>query len=192
MKKFIAITLILFLSLINLSTTAMAYDDEGMTQSTNSTELHGVVTDEQNAFLVAVTVVLENAQGEKKETTTDEKGRYHFTNIKPGLYTLSVELEGFAKFAQPVDLTNKRSMEQNIPLKVIIQEQVEVKNDSAAISTDPDKNLTSTVITEKELEALPDDPDELLDALKQMAGVDNPSIYVNGFREGGRLPSKEA
>lgn len=192
MKKFIAITLILLLSLINLSSTAMAYDGEGTTQNTNASELHGVVTDEQNAFLVAVTVVLENAQGEKKETTTDEKGRYHFTNIKPGIYTLSVELEGFAKYAQPVDFTNKRSIEQNIPLKVYIQEQVEVKNDAAAISTDPDKNLTSTVIGEKELEALPDDPDELLDALKQMAGVDNPSIYVNGFREGGRLPSKEA
>src|SRR5215208_2405082 len=132
MKKIIATTLILLLSLTTISTTALAFDDEGNTQSVNSSELHGVVTDEQNAFLVAVTIVLENAQGEKKETTTDDKGRYRFTNIKPGLYTVTVELEGFAKFAQQIDLTNKRSIEQNIPLKVIIQEQVEVKNDSAA------------------------------------------------------------
>ncbi|MEW6127638.1 MAG: carboxypeptidase regulatory-like domain-containing protein [Acidobacteriota bacterium] len=193
MKKIITITLTILLLIANISPIAQAYDGDGETQSVNNSEIHGVVTDEQNAFLVAVTVTLENAQGEKvATTTTDEKGRYRFNNIKPGIYRVSVELEGFAKFIQEIDLTSRKSIEQNIPLKVFIQEQVEVKNDSAGISTDSDKNLTATVITERELSALPDDPDELLDALKQMAGVDNATVYVNGFREGGRLPSKEA
>src|SRR5262249_57269887 len=47
-----------------------------------------------------------------------------------------------------------------------------------------------------DLDALPDDPDELLDVLKQMAGTTgspgDTSVYVDGFREGGRLPPKEA
>ncbi len=196
MKRFTAITLILFLALINFSSLALAGDGDSNEQNINSVELRGLVTDEQNAYMVTVPVTLTDAQGQIQNTTTDDKGRYRFTNLKPGTYTLTVELEGFAKVVQQVDLINKRTIEFNIPLKVFIQEQVEIKNDSGNISTDPDNNLTATVLGQKELEALPDDPDELLETLKQMAGAGagngDAAVYLNGFRENGRLPSKDA
>lgn len=190
MKKIISITLSLFLLVANISTIAFA-DDE---PQTGNIELRGVVADEQNAFIVAAPVVVEDAQGQKFTATTDEKGRYKFNSLKPGIYTLTVEIDGFAKFTQQVEV--KHNMEFNVPLKVFISEQVEVKNDSGSISTEPDKNLSATILTPKELEALPDDPDELLDTLKNMAGAaggaGDSSVYLNGFREGGRLPSKES
>ncbi len=193
MKKFISISLTLFLIVANFSTIALANDED---QNVNSVELRGIITDEQNAFIVAAPVVVEDAQGQKFTTTTDEKGRYKITNLKPGIYTLTVELDGFAKFTEQIDLKNKRTVDFNIPLKVFIQEQVEVKNDAGGISTEPDKNLSATILSPKELEALPDDPDELLDTLKQMAGAaggaGDSSVYVNGFSERGRIPSKES
>src|SRR5262245_35951703 len=196
MKRFTAITLILFLALINFSSLALARDGDSNDQNVNSVELRGVVTDEQNAYMVAVPVTLTDAEGKAQTATTDDKGRYRFTNLKPGTYTLTVEVDGFAKYVQQIDLTNKRTIDFNIPLKVFIQEQVEVKNDASGISTDPDNNMTATVLGQKELEALPDDPDELLDTLKQMAGTTagngDAAVYLNGFRENGRLPSKEA
>jgi hypothetical protein len=193
MKKFISLWLSLFLIIANISTIALANDED---QNVNSVEIRGIITDEQNAFIVAAPVVLEDAQGQKFTATTDEKGRYKISGLKPGIYTLTVELDGFAKFTEQIDLKNKRIVDFNIPLKVFISEQVEVKNDAGGISTEPDKNLSATILTPKELEALPDDPDELLDTLKQMAGAaggaGESSVYVNGFSERGRIPSKES
>jgi hypothetical protein len=193
MKKFISIWLALFLTVANVSTIALANDED---QNVNSVELRGIVTDEQNAFIVAAPVVLEDAQGQKFTATTDEKGHYKITGLKPGIYTLTVELDGFGKFTEQIDLKNKRTVDFNIPLKVFIEEQVEIKNDAGGISSEPDKNLSATILSPKELEALPDDPDELLDTLKQMAGAaggaGDSSVYVNGFSERGRIPSKES
>jgi hypothetical protein len=76
----------------------------------------------------------------------------------------------------------------------VLSEKVEVKDNAAAISTDPEKNLSAITLNEKDLEALPDDPDELLETLKQMAGAagNDASVFVGGFRERGQIPPKEA
>ena len=128
----------------------------------------------------------------KQTAVADDRGRYRF-NVKPGVYTLTVEVEGFAKFMEQIDLTSKPSGVFDVKLKVMLAEQVEVK-DNTAISTDPDKNLSAITLTEKDLEALPDDPDELLETLKQMAGAAgaDASVFVGGFRERGQIPPKEA
>jgi hypothetical protein len=190
MKKTISIALSLLLSLASVCAVARA--DAADPQAT--VELRGTVIDETNAYIPAARVGLDDGRGHKYDAQTDERGRYHF-NAAPGLYTLTVEVEGFAKFSEQVDLTQKRKDPFDVKLKVMLSEQVEVKDDAASISTEPDRNLSAITITEKELEALPDDPDELLQTLKQMAGAgagDDASVYVGGFRERGQLPPKEA
>jgi hypothetical protein len=190
MKKIISITLSLLLLLANFSTIARA--DEADPQAT--VELRGTVIDETNAYIPAAHVTLDDGQGNKYDAQTDERGRYRF-NVKPGLYTITVEVEGFARFVEQVNLAQKRKDPFDVKLKVVISEQVEVKDNAAGISTEPDRNLSAITIGEKELEALPDDPDELLQTLKQMAGAgagDDASVYIGGFRERGQLPPKEA
>lgn len=190
MKRTVSITLSLLLLLANVSTIARA--DEADPQAT--VELRGTVIDETNAYIPAALVVLDDGQGNKYDSQTDERGRYRF-NVKPGSYTLTVEVEGFAKFIEQVNLNQKRKDPFDVKLKVMLSEQVEVKDDAAGISTEPDRNLSAITLTEKELEALPDDPDELLQTLKQMAGAgggDDASVYIGGFRERGQLPPKEA
>jgi len=158
-------------------------------------ELRGVVIDETNAYIPAAPVALDDGKGQKYSTTADDHGRYRLM-VKPGVYSLTVEVEGFAKFSQQVDLTVKPAAALDIKLKVMLSEQLEVKDNSATISTEPDKNLSAITLSEKDLEALPDDPDELLQTLKQMAGAagagDDAAVYVGGFRERGQLPPKEA
>ena len=161
----------------------------------NQVELRGTIIDEANAYIAAAPLTCDDGKGNKYTTTADERGRYRFV-VSPGVYTLTVGVEGFAKFVQQIDLTSKRSVSFDVKLKVVLNEQVEVKDNSAGISPEPDKNLSAITISEKDLEALPDDPDELLQTLKQMAGAagggDDAAIYVGGFRERGQLPPKEA
>ena len=158
-------------------------------------ELRGTVVDETNAYIPAAPIALDDGKGQKYSATADDHGRYRLM-VKPGVYSMTVEVEGFAKFSQQVDLTVKPAAALDIKLKVMLSEQLEVKDNSATISTEPDKNLSAITLSEKDLEALPDDPDELLQTLKQMAGAagggDDAAVYVGGFRERGQLPPKEA
>lgn len=190
MKRTIAISLsslLLVVNLFGLVAPRAAYA-QGLF------ELRGTVVDETNAYIAAAPLTLDDGKGQKYTAVADDHGRYRFS-VKPGAYTLTVEVEGFAKFSEGLDLTGKPTGQHDIKMKVALAEQVEVK-DSAAISVEPDRNLSAITLTEKDLEALPDDPDELLQTLKQMAGaaggVDDAAVYVGGFRERGQLPPKEA
>ncbi|HWO00591.1 MAG TPA: carboxypeptidase regulatory-like domain-containing protein, partial [Blastocatellia bacterium] len=190
MKK----TTALLLSLFFLAS-LMPYAGSGAAfAQSNQIELKGTIVDETNAYIAAAPMTLDDGNGNKYTTTSDEHGRYRFL-VKPGSYTLTVEVEGFAKFVEQIDITAKRTVPFDVKLQVVLNEQVEVKNDSAMVSTEPDKNLSAITLTEKDLEALPDDPDELLETLKQMAGAAGGSdaqVYVGGFHERGQLPPKEA
>jgi hypothetical protein len=192
MKRTIATTLSLLLLLTGFSgLVAPAY---GQAQAV--TELRGIVADETGAYIPAATLVLDDGKGHKYTAQSDELGRYRFARVAPGLYTLTVEVEGFAPFAEQVDLTTRQALAFDVKLQVFIKDEVEVKNDDASVSTEPDKNLSAITLTEKDLEALPDDPDELLETLRQMAGASggpgDASVYIGGFRERGRIPPKEA
>ena len=60
---------------------------------------------------------------------------------------------------------------------------------------EPDNNATALVLRGEDLAALPDDPDDLADALQALAGPgagpNGGSIYIDGF-SGGQLPPKES
>jgi hypothetical protein len=161
-----------------------------------STELRGTIADETGAVIGGAQVTLDDGQGHKQVAQSDESGRYRIAAIAPAVYTLTVAQEGFATFSQQIDLTSRRTAPLNVTLKVIITEQMQVKPDTPGISVEPDRNLSAITLTGADLEALPDDPDELLDVLRQMAGSTgspgDATVYVDGFREGGRLPPKEA
>ena len=63
------------------------------------------------------------------------------------------------------------------------------------MSVDPDSNVSALVIKGDDLASLPDDPDDLSDALQALAGPgagpNGGSIYIDGFT-GGQLPPKES
>src|SRR5260370_24201613 len=190
MKRTIAISVSSLLLVVNLCGLVAP----GAAYAQGSIELRGTVVDETNAYIAAAPLTLDDGKGQKYTAVADDHGRYRFS-VKPGVYTLTVEVEGFGKFSEELDLTAKVTGQHDVKLKVALAEHVEVK-DSAGISVEPDRNLSAITLTEKDLEALPDDPDELLQTLKQMAGaaggVDDAAVYVGGFREGGQLPPKEA
>ena len=63
-----------------------------------------------------------------------------------------------------------------------------VGRDPATSASDPNNDRFSTVLSKDQIDALPDDPDEMEKVLKEMAGP-GATIRVDGFR-GGRLPPK--
>src|SRR5258708_10420736 len=138
--------------------------------ASQSQEFHGTVTDETGAIIVAAKVTLDDGQGQKQVALSDEAGRYRFAAVALARYTLTVSAQGFADFSQPIDLTERRTAPLNVTLKVVISEKMEVNTDTPGISVEPDKNLSGITLQGLDLDALPDDPDELLHVLKEIEG----------------------
>jgi hypothetical protein len=163
----------------------------------SSATLRGKVVDELGGIIIGATVTATDAAGVAKTATTDEQGNYVFSSLAPGRYTIRVAQEGFAPYENAaVDAQPGRTEPLNITLNPTIeQEQVTVMAE-APVSTEPDSNADALVLRGKDLEALPDDPDDLMDALQALAGPssgadDAAQIYIDGFT-GGRLPPKES
>jgi hypothetical protein len=156
-------------------------------------EVRGVVTDQTGAVVVAVDVTVTDATSQKYTAKTNEKGEYRITGIPKGSCTLTVTGDGFSTYTKVVDLTQKAVTVQDVSMEISVSDQVTVNTDTTGISTDMDANLTGITLSPEEIAALPDDPDDLLSTLRQMAGpTEDAQIYVDGYREGGRLPPKEA
>src|SRR5215216_4163450 len=155
--------------------------------------LRGLVSDELGAVIVGANVTLTDASGVQKKTTTNGEGVYTFAGLAPGKYTLQAAAPGFAPSEnKEVDVTNARQT-LDLTLRVTIEEKVTVSE--TPVSTEATNNANQTVIGGKDLDALPDDPEELAAALQALAGPsigpNGGQIFIDGFT-GGNLPSKDA
>jgi hypothetical protein len=161
-------------------------------QQTRGT-LRGLVTDELGAAIVGANVTLTDATGVQKKTTTNDEGVYTFAGLAPGSYKLQAIAPGFTQTEeQTVDIKAGRQT-LDVTLKVTIEERVTVSE--TPISTEASNNANQTIIGGKDLDALPDDPDELAAALQALAGPsvgpNGGQIFIDGFT-GGNLPSKDS
>ena len=162
-------------------------------QQTRGT-LRGLITDELGAAIVGANVTLTDSAGTQKKTTTNGEGIYSFAGLAPGKYSIVAVAPGFASSdVKEVDITGSARQSVDLTLKVTIEEKVVVAD--TAVSTEATNNANQTLITGKDLDALPDDPDELAAALQALAGPsvgpNGGQIFIDGFT-GGSLPSKDA
>jgi hypothetical protein len=85
-----------------------------------SANLTGTITDSSGAAAVRAAVRLTNSEtGESYQTVTSEGGSYDFQLLKPGRYSLTVELAGFKQFVQ-----TGITLETGVPARVDIRLEV--------------------------------------------------------------------
>jgi len=158
-------------------------------QNANLAQLRLVVVDQTGAGIPAATATVTPASGPPLTATSDERGIVTLSPLAPGEVKLHVEFPGF----EPSDTTltlRRGAMNQTVTLGIAgLQEEV-VVNDTAGALDDRSGNAQTTTLEQSEIDALPDDPDELADVLQQMTGGSGATFQVNGFR-GGRLPSRD-
>ncbi|MBK8464542.1 MAG: TonB-dependent receptor [Chloracidobacterium sp.] len=185
--KFIRSVLFLFLITGILTGAALA-------QATGS--IAGQVVDGLGAIVVGATVTAVAADGKEKQVVTNARGEYSIGGLAPGKYAVKAIAPKFALYDNTeVMVTSGERNELSIVLTVAgLEESVDVSNENK-VTTDADNNANATVIKGKDLEALPDDPDELQAALQALAGAaagpNGGQIYIDGFT-GGQLPAKDA
>ncbi|MGA9994425.1 MAG: TonB-dependent receptor, partial [Pyrinomonadaceae bacterium] len=166
-----------------------------LAQQTTGT-LRGQVVDEFGGAIVGATVTATDASGAAKTATTNNEGNYTLAGLAPGKYVVRVSATGFAVTEEAdVEVAAGRREPLNVTLKVTIEEQKVTVAAEQPISTEPQNNADQVLLTGKDLDALPDDPDELAAALQALAGPsagpNGGQIFIDGFT-GGRLPPKES
>jgi hypothetical protein len=160
-------------------------------QSTGTVK--GQVLDELGGALVGASVVATDMNGKEKTVTTSDQGLFVIGGVEPGKYKIQVATAGFASYENPaVEIVAGRTQQLDITLTVTIEEQkVTVNSDSQTLSTEPENNVGAIVLKGTDLDALPEDPDDLAAALQALAGPsagpNGGQIFIDGFT-GGRLP----
>lgn len=158
-------------------------------QNSSLAQLHLVVADQTGAVIPAATITLTPAGGGTPLTgVSDEHGVADLPDAPIGTGKLHVEFPGFLPTDQQVIL-KRGANSQNVTLAIEgFQEQVVVTE--TASTNDERGHSMSMTLEQSEIDALPDDPDDLEDYLNALVGPGGATFQVNGFR-GGRLPSKD-
>lgn len=157
--------------------------------------LRGQLKDILGAVIPAASVTVVNANGVEKKTQTDGEGRYEISSLLAGTYTVRAFREGFAPYENTsVEIVAGRTVIHDVAMMVGLKEEnVEISSAGKNVSVDPDNNASAIVLKGKDLDALSDDPDQLAEDLRALAGgMEGPNgtqFLVDGFT-GGRLPSK--
>ena len=168
----------------------------GLAQS-GAGNVQGQVTDSSGGAIPALTVVAVDATGASHETQTNEEGRYAFSQLTPGTYTLRIQLKGFADFEKTgVVVAPGQTQTVNAQMVVALEkQQITVKENGLSLGVEAENNASALVIKNQDLDALSDDPDELASQLQALAGPaagpNGGEIYIDGFT-GGQLPTKSS
>jgi hypothetical protein len=160
-------------------------------KNTTREGIRGTLTDPSGAVVPHAAVALQRADGSAVQTNqSSREGRYSFTNIAPGTYTIRSVAAGFAVYeSQPFTMASTELKIVDIPLQIEIQQvHLDISSDNTD-ETDPDHNGEAIVLKGKSLDDLPTDPTMLQEQLQAMSGGETPAIYVDGFSN-GTLPPK--
>ncbi len=169
----------------------------GASLSAQTAGLRGQVTDESGAVVPSAKVTLTAIGGSVKTTAADSVGDYSFTGLPPGAYAVRASAPELAQ-AQAAKIVLKPGQQTlNLLLQVASKvQQVTVQDNSGpAISTDAANNASGIVLRGADLDALSDDPDDLMADLQALAGPsagpNGGAIFIDGFSSGD-LPAKES
>lgn len=157
--------------------------------------VRGQVLDELGGAIIGASVTAIDAAGKEKSVVTNDNGNYTITGLAPGKYTLRVVNAGFAIYENTeLEVVAAKAEQLDVTLKVAIEEQkVTVAADTRELSTEPENNAGAVVLKGEDIDALPDDPDDMAAALQALAGPsagpNGGQIFVDGFT-GGRMPPR--
>jgi hypothetical protein len=181
---------ICLLALMSLSLSAFA-------QSTAGGTIKGQVLDDTGAYVPATDVRITGPRGFSRTLQSDALGVFTVPGLAPGNYIVRTTRTGFAISSTPVTVDAGKVVSLNIPLKIEASKQeVTVQGEAVGtVSVEASSNASQLVLKQAEIDALPDDPDDLAADLQALAGPsagpNGGQIYIDGFT-GGQLPPKSS
>jgi hypothetical protein len=159
--------------------------------------LRGQVTDPSGAVISGASVIMTpSVSGSPTVVQSNAQGQYEFKALAPGKYMLTVAAGGFTSYENDNVVIADQPLRLNVTMAIEVETtKVQVSDTAPTVDVNPANNAGAIVISGKELEALPDDPDELQSDLEALAGPsagpNGGQMYIDGFTA-GQLPPKSS
>jgi hypothetical protein len=120
--------------------------------------VEGVVKGRSGAAVSGATITLTvtGLAAPAQKTTTDGQGRFRFSNVEGGQYTIESQAAGFFPSRYEFVLRPREPVAITIELAEKTGATVEVEVRATARTIDPDKTGTSQTLTRQEMERMPD------------------------------------
>jgi len=167
----------------------------GLFAQATAPTLKGQLLDPSGAAIPDGTITATSDSGKVSVAQTDQHGNFVMM-LPSGTYTVRGLAKGFAPFEKAgLKIEGSSPVTINAQLKIANEAQEVTVSDQVQVSTDPSSNVGQLVLRGADLEALPDDPDDLASDLQALAGPaagpNGGQIFIDGF-SGGKLPPKSA
>src|SRR5947199_5463078 len=157
--------------------------------------VRGTVTDASSAIVTGAKSTWTANSGTVNTAVAAGDGSYSFTGIAPGDYVAQASAPDLA--TPPLKLTIRPGVQTlNRQLKVGAgAQQGTVEDRAVTVTPEPANNASATVLAGDDLQALSDNPDDLIDELIAIAGPGagpgGASVFIDGFSS-GQLSSRES
>jgi hypothetical protein len=166
--------------------------------SPNGGAVTGTVKDTTGAIIPGATVTLTGEDGKTQQAQTGQDGQYTFRGVAPGTYSVSVASKGLEQTGGVAVLASTGQIARgdiSMKLAEVKQEVTVTEENTTQLGVQASQNADALVFKGADLQALPDDPDDLQQDLQALAGPsagpNGGEIYIDGFSS-GRLPPKES
>ena len=155
------------------------------------TRVAGVVLDSTGALVPGASIKLD----EKMDRISGTDGRFAFPCVNAGHHTLVATFQEFAAFT--IRVTAPHAGDLTFRLVPSTEASITVNADDNDMQVAAPGGGNGLVVSGKQLQALADDPDDLLRELQQMAAAAggspaNTTISVDGFQDSAKLPPKSS
>src|SRR6202167_1581897 len=155
-----------------LAVVASVLPSEAVAQGETTSAIVGQVRDTTNAVVPGATVAIANLEtGLRRTAKTDDAGRFNFPQLKPGIYSVKAEAQGFEP-QQNDNVASGLGQKQTVDFTLKIarsNEVVEVSSEAPLIN--PENANTSTTLNTSVLEDLPNPGGDLTYPLQFSPGA---------------------
>src|SRR2546426_12179226 len=143
--------------------------------------LVGTVRDSQQALIPDAMVTLQNLETSVELTSmTNELGKYEFPTVRPGNYSVRVELSGFRRFVQNIVLAVNQRSRVDATLQVgDVSAEVTVQETTTVVQTE--SSALGDVVHSRDLVNIPLNGRFFLDLALMTAGTVVPSPNTRKF-----------
>src|ERR1700675_2904969 len=141
-------------------------------QGETTSAIVGQVSDASGAAVPGATVTVTHKEtGLRRSASTDNSGRFNFPQLKPGAYSVKVEVEGFEPLQNDA-VSAALGQKQTVDFRLkIAQSNQTVEISSEAPILNPENANTSTTLNAHALENLPNPGGDLTYPLQFAAGA---------------------
>jgi len=186
---------VFYIAILFVFVSVFAPNGPARAQAPSTGSLHGQVTDPSGSTVSGAAVLLTAPNGNSIDTVTNKDGFYEANGLAPGIYSIKVVATGFGLFTA-ANIVVKAGQVQTLKIALTLEQQrleIHVEDSPTQLDVNPENNAGAIILKDKDLEALSDDPDELMDELTALAGPsagpNGGQIYIDGFTA-GQLPPK--